>query len=66
MMLHQSSPIALECRMSALKGELMSFVHRTKVVPSDLATAVFKARVSGGTPLREFVPNMVAYLEHLK
>ena len=52
--------------MSALKGELMSFVHRTKVVPSDLATAVFKTRVSGGTPLREFVPNMVAYLEHLK
>jgi hypothetical protein len=23
MMLHQSSPVALQCRMSALKGELM-------------------------------------------
>jgi hypothetical protein len=44
MTLHQSLPVALQCRMSALEGELMSVVHRGKIVPSDLTTAVLKVR----------------------
>ena len=69
MMLHQSSPVALQCRMSALKGELMSVVPRGKIEPIGFASGwVEGSEVSAeqAKRIRRYIRNTVAYLGHLK